>query len=202
MSADEQHALLEKLLAAQQQPVAQQSADLVQGQVSAAQSALETAESNPEAPISDPLSPEQRMMTGTNPAVYADQQANYPNEYGSRADPDIEEPVSDIQVEEPEGESELEVEPIPVVSLSESQPVISLELGSDIQTAPDVSAPVSPELSEISETAEIAPEINSDIQEIASEIPDSPHLPIDLKTSNTDAADYETGRLQFFSYFK
>ena len=193
MSADEKHALLEKLLA-------QQSADLLQGQVSAAQSALETAESNPEAPISDVVPP---MMTGTNPAVYADQQANYPNEYGSRADPDIEEPISDIQVEEPEGESEPEVEPIPEVSPSESQPVVPLELGSDIQTAPDVSAPVSPVLSEISETSEIspeispeiAPEINSDIKEIASEIPDSPD-------SNTDVGDYETGKLHNFFCLK
>ena len=42
MSADEQRALLEKLLAAKQQPLAQQSADLLQGQVSAAQTASAT----------------------------------------------------------------------------------------------------------------------------------------------------------------
>ena len=81
--------------------------------------ALETAESNPEAPISDPIPPEQQMMTGTNPAVYADQQAKYPNEYGSRADPDH----SDIQVEQPEDGSETKVEPIPEYDPWVAEPV-------------------------------------------------------------------------------
>ena len=165
-------------------------------QVSAAQSALETAEeTNPEAPISDPLPP--MLMTGTNPAVYADQpaeqpadqpadqSANYSNEYGSRADPDnteapgIPDPVDVL----PESESEPEVESGPEVA-----PMVPVSnLGSPIQTAPDASAPVSPELSEIPETSDSL----SDIERLAGSIPDSepdsPHLPI-------EASDYETGK--------
>ena len=214
MSADEQRALLEKLLAAKQQPLAQQSADLLQGQVSAAQTALQSQpeESNPEAPISDPVPAV--MMTGTNPEVYADisqdqpadqsadqpvdqsadqpadqpvgQAANYPNEYGSRADPDNAEApiITDLPVETSEIESE------PKVTPSETEPVAPLKLGSDIQVAPEVSEPVSPELSEVPET----PNMDSDIQEIASSIPDSPQLPIETETSQTDAAEYETGK--------
>ena len=218
MSADEKNALLQKLLAAQsqQQPVAQQSADLILGQVSAAQSALKTAEEpNPEAPISDPVPP--MMMTGTNPAVYsdvpqtadqpADQSANYPNEYGSRADPDNTEapgmpdnPVEDV-LPESGGEPEVESEP-ELISSETADPVAPIEpvsnLGSPIQTAPEVSAPVSPEISELPETSEeieSESDIQSDIEELAASIPDSPHLPIDLKTSNVDASDYETGKL-------
>ena len=206
MSADEQRALLEKLLAAKQQPLAQQSADLLQGQVSAAQTALQSQpeESNPEVPLSDPVPP--MMMTGTNPEVYADisqdqpadqsadqsadqpvdQAANYPNEYGSRADPDNAEApiITDLPVETSEIESESEVTP------SETEPVAPLELGSDIQVAPEVSEPVSPELSEVPET----PDMDSDIHEIASSIPDSPQLPIETETSQTDAPEYETGK--------
>ena len=221
MSAEEQTALLQKLLAAQsqQKPVAQQSADLILGQVSVAQSALQPdEESNPEAPISDPVPP--MMMTGTNPEVYADvpqtadqpaeepaadQPANYPNEFGSRADPDNfeapgnpETPTEDVL---PVSETEPEVESEPELISSETanamapmEPVSNL--GSPIQTAPDASEPP-PELSE-PETSDIDSESLSDIEQLAAAIPDSapdsPHLPIDLKTSNIDASDYETGK--------
>lgn len=201
MSAEEKNALLAKLLAAQSLQVTKQSADILQGQVSAGQSALQAAEeTNPEAPMSDEVPP---MMTGTNPAVYADTQqtadqpVNYPNEYGSRADPDTPElPVEDAL---PMEQQEPEVEPEPeLITFETPKPVAPLDLksnlGSDIRTSPEVSAPVSPELSELPESADITSEsdIQSDIQEPASTITDSPHLPIDLKTANTDASDYET----------
>merc|ERR1719443_2490742 len=68
-------------------------------------------------------------------------------------------------------------------------------LGSPIQTASDAPEPVSPEVSE-PQTSEIASDSLSDIEQMAAAIPDSvpdsPHLPIDLKTSNVDASDYET----------
>lgn len=202
MSAEEKNALLAKLLVAQSLQVTKQSADILQGQVSAGQSALQAAEeTNPEAPMSDEVPP--MMMTGTNPAVYADvqqtadQPVNYPNEYGSRADPDTPElPVEDAL---PVVQKEPEVEPEPeLITFETPEPVIPLDLksnlGSDIRTSPEVSAPVSPELSELPESADITLEsdIQSDIQEPASTITDSPHLPIDLKTSNIDASDYET----------
>jgi len=202
MSAEEKNALLAKLLVAQSLQVTKQSADILQGQVSAGQSALQAAEeTNPEAPMSDEVPP--MMMTGTNPAVYADvqqtadQPVNYPNEYGSRADPDTPElPVEDAL---PVVQKEPEVEPEPeLITFETPEPVIPLDLksnlGSDIRTSPEVSAPVSPELSELPESADITleSEIQSDIQEPASTITDSPHLPIDLKTSNIDASDYET----------
>ena len=151
------------------------------------------------------------MMTGTNPAVYADiaktadqptdqsadkpadQSANYPNEYGSRADPDnTEAPGMPDNPEDvlPESEGEAEVQSKPEVAPME--PVSNL--GSPIQTEPDASASVSPELSEIQEASDSL----SDIEQLAASIPDSvsdsPHLPIDLKTSNMDASDYETGK--------
>ena len=146
-------------------------------------------------------------MTGTNPEVYADvpqtadqpadqpadQSANYPNEYGSRADPDnTEAPVMLDNPEDvlPESEGEPEVESEPEVAPME--PVSNL--GSPIQTEPDVSAPVSPELSEISETSDSLSDIEELAASIPDSIPDSPHLPIDLKTSNLDASDYETGK--------
>ena len=220
MSAEEQKVLLQKLLAAQSKPVAQQSADLILGQVSAAQSALQPArDSNPEAPISDSVPP--MMMTGTNPAVYADvpqtadqpadqpaadQSANYPNEFGSRADPDNFEapgnpdtPTEDIL---PVSETEPEVESEPkLISSETADPMAPMEpvsnLGSPIQIVPDASEPVAPEVSE-PETSDIDSESLSDIEQLAAAIPDSvpdsPHLPIDLKTSNFDASDYETGK--------
>ena len=143
------------------------------------------------------------MMTGTNQEVYADvpkpadqpadQSANYPNEYGSRADPDnteapgMPENPEDL-LPESEGEPEVETEP----EVAPIEPVSNL--GTPIQTEPDASAPVSPESSEIQETSDSL----SDIEQLAASIPDSvsdsPHLPIDLKTSNLDASDYETGK--------